>query len=129
MKESVVETYLRKRCNENGFLCYKFTSPAHPGVPDRVIMGHGVVLFVETKAPGKKPRPLQVEVITEMRNHGVIVYVIDTKERVDKFMSVLLNALDITPDESVKKSQRTKECKQMVGAFKIVKKTLDLFEL
>ena len=91
MREAVVERYFKKRCEAEGFLCYKFTSPGTDGVPDRVIIGHGLTLFVELKAPGEKPRKLQVHTFEEMRKHGARVYVIDTKEGVNEFLSDLLN--------------------------------------
>lgn len=91
MRESVVERYLKKRCADEGFLCYKFTSPGTDGVPDRVLIGHGMTVFVELKAPGEKPRKLQVHTFEEMRKHGAIVYVVDTKEGVNELLSNLLN--------------------------------------
>ena len=68
MREAVVERYFKKRCESEGFLCYKFTSPGTDGVPDRVIIGHGLTVFVELKAPGEKPRKLQVHTFDEMAN-------------------------------------------------------------
>lgn len=91
MRESVVERYLKNRCEVEGFLCYKFTSPGTDGVPDRVLIGHGVVVFVELKAPGETPRKLQLHTFEEMRKHGAAVYVVDTKELVDELLSNLLN--------------------------------------
>ena len=91
MRESVVEKYLKKRCEAEGFLCYKFTSPGTDGVPDRVLIGHGMTVFVELKAPGEKPRKLQIHTFEEMRKHGATVYVVDTKEGVNELLSNLLN--------------------------------------
>lgn len=94
MRESVVEKYLKKKSKENGFLCYKFSSPSNDGVPDRVLVGHGLTFFVELKAPGKTPRKLQEYVIGEIKDHGGTVYVIDTKEGVDElFVNILKNGL------------------------------------
>ena len=88
MNENVVETYLRKKAKENDCLCYKFiTGGSMSGVPDRVIIGHGKTVFVETKAPGKIPRKLQQYVIRIMREHGATVYVADTKEKIDNLIS------------------------------------------
>ncbi len=81
--EGKIETYLRNRCKSLGYLCDKFVSPSNDGVPDRICIGHGVVFFVETKAPGEKPRPLQEEVIKKYRMFGASVWVADTEERVD----------------------------------------------
>ena len=90
MKETVVEKYLRTQCLANGFLCYKFVSPANRGVPDRIIIGHGFVFFVELKAPGCKPRRLQEVVIERIKNHGAEIFVIDSKEGVDELLKEFL---------------------------------------
>lgn len=90
-KESVIESYLRKQAKSNDFLCYKFVSPANDGVPDRVLIGHGQTIFVETKAPGEKPRKLQERVFQRMRDHGADVFVLDTKDKIDDFFKNILN--------------------------------------
>lgn len=89
MRESVVEKYLRKQAEAHGYLCYKFVSPAHNGVPDRVLIGHGLTFFVELKAPGEEPRKLQQRVIEHIRDHGGTVYVIDTKDGVNELFETL----------------------------------------
>lgn len=89
--EAYVEDYLVKRANELGFYCCKFTSPATNGVPDRILIGYGRTFFVETKAPGGKPRPLQRAVHKQMRAHGGEVYVASTREQVD---DILLSIID-----------------------------------
>ena len=90
MREKVIEEYLRKKCKENGFLCYKFTSPSTDGVPDRIVIGHGLTLFVELKAPGEVPRKLQVFVFDEMEKHGAEIHVVDTKDKVNALIAELL---------------------------------------
>lgn len=90
-QESIVETHLRKQAKEHGYLCYKFTSPGNNGVPDRILIGHGKVLFIETKAPKKVPRKLQERVHEKMRDHGANVLVIDTKEKVDDLFAKILS--------------------------------------
>lgn len=88
IKECAVEQYLRTQCSKRGFLCLKFISPSNDGVPDRTIIGHGHTFFVETKAPGGEPRKLQKSVIRRMRQHGALVYVIDSKNGVDELLNV-----------------------------------------
>lgn len=90
MREKVVETYFRNVAKSKGFLCYKFTCAGTSGVPDRICMGYGRTFFVELKAPGEKPRPLQCKRITDMREHGMEVYVIDTCEKVDELFDRML---------------------------------------
>jgi len=71
--ESAVVAYARER----GILTYKFVSPAHRGVPDRVfIWPTGIVLWVEFKAPGKKITPLQARTIEKMIRQGCLVAVV-----------------------------------------------------
>lgn len=90
-KESVIEHYLKTQAEKNGFICYKFVSPANDGVPDRVLIGHGLTFFVELKAPGEKPRALQEYTFKKMREYGAIVYVIDSKEKVNALINNLIN--------------------------------------
>lgn len=90
--EGTVEDHMAKRAKQRGFLYYKFTSPSTNGVPDRILIGHGLTVFVELKAPGKKPRKLQDIVIADMRAHGANVFVIDTKAGVDAFFDEIESA-------------------------------------
>ena len=61
MIEKQVEQALRKAVRDRGGLALKFVSPGLAGVPDRIVlMPNRRVAFVELKAPGKHPRPLQV---------------------------------------------------------------------
>lgn len=84
--EDVVEERLRLGIKACGGLCYKFTSGIR-GVPDRVVIINGHTIFVELKAPGKKPPPLQRFRINEMRQQGADVRIIDTIEGVDAFIT------------------------------------------
>jgi hypothetical protein len=94
MRESQIETYLRERVEAIGGLCYKFVSPGRKNVPDRlVLIGEettiGRTMFVELKAPGKKPTPGQLREHERLRLMGYPVFVIDSKEGVDSFMASL----------------------------------------
>lgn len=91
--ENKVENYLAKKCIEHDFLYYKFLSQTTNGVPDRIIIGKNKlsnVIFVELKAPDKKPQPLQKVIIKEMKDHGATVFVIDRKEQVDELFEMLI---------------------------------------
>ena len=59
IRESNVEQYLVRKMKEAGGLCYKFVSPGCDGVPDRICIYRGQVIFVELKRPGEMPRKLQ----------------------------------------------------------------------
>ena len=84
MKESTIESYLVRRCKELGVLCYKFVSPSHRGVPDRVlIFPKGLVTFIELKAPGKSPTVLQLAVLKQMEGNKAVIGWTDSKTGVD----------------------------------------------
>ena len=83
--EAYVEDYLLKKANERKFLCYKFISGVN-GVPDRIIIGNGYTVFVETKRLNGAPRKLQEAIIKKMRKQGAYVYVIDNRPDVDALL-------------------------------------------
>ena len=92
MRESFIEEKLTKAVRQNGGVCWKFTSPGTAGVPDRIIlMPEGRIAFVEVKAPGEKPRPLQQSRHRLLRRLGFKVYVLDTLEDIEKIISELKN--------------------------------------
>lgn len=92
MRESFIEEKLTKAVRQNGGVCWKFTSPGTAGVPDRIIlMPEGRIAFVEVKAPGEKPRPLQLSRHRLLRRLGFKVYVLDALEDIEKIISEVKN--------------------------------------
>ena len=84
MRESTIEAYLRGRVKGIGGKAYKFVSPGNDGVPDRLVcLPGGQAIFVELKAPGKKPTKLQLIQQEKLRSLGFVVEVIDSKKLVD----------------------------------------------
>ena len=94
MKEKDIEEYLRDQIKAIGGRAYKFVSPGNAGVPDRLILlTSGKVVFVETKAPGKKSTPLQAAQQKKIRALGFEVYAdIDSKDKVDSIINQLIEA-------------------------------------
>ena len=87
MTEKEIENYLVRKIKNKKGVAYKFTSPGNSGVPDRICMlPNGKIFFVELKSPGKKPRALQVNQIRKITNLGQRVYVVDSKEMVDRVL-------------------------------------------
>ncbi|RKO63243.1 VRR-NUC domain-containing protein [Caldibacillus debilis] len=87
MRERDIEEYLRNQVKKAGGKAYKFVSPGNDGVPDRLVLfPGGRVYFVELKAPGKKPRPLQIKQMRDIASFGCNVRAIDSKEGVDAFI-------------------------------------------
>ena len=46
----------------------------------------GIAAFAEVKAPGEKPRPLQVHRIEQLRGLGFRVYVVDSEEKIGEMI-------------------------------------------
>jgi len=66
MTEAEIERRVTAYCRERGLIAYKFTSPAHRGVPDRIIIGRNQVLLLELKQAGRKLTPLQLREIARI---------------------------------------------------------------
>lgn len=78
MTEAQIERQVVHFCRQNWLLTYKFTSPAHRGVPDRIIMAGGKVLFLELKQVGKQPTPLQMREMENINAHSACHEVVAT---------------------------------------------------
>ena len=71
MREREIEEKLRIESQKRGGLAMKFVSPGLVGVPDRiVVLPQGRIGFVELKAPGEKPRKIQVRRMGQLRKLG-----------------------------------------------------------
>ncbi len=70
----ISEKKLERRCGDiakaNGWYTRKFSSPSNRGVPDRIFIKEGKVIFIEFKAPGKLPTKLQLHELKEINEHG-----------------------------------------------------------
>ena len=83
MREKTIEQKFRAAVKAAGGLAVKFTSLGFDGVPDRIVLLHGGKIgFVEVKAPGAKPRPLQEARHRLLRRLGFKVYVLDDESQI-----------------------------------------------
>lgn len=70
-EENRIEKHLIRCVKERGGLCFKLISPGSSGVPDRIVLlPKSVPMFIELKAPGQKPRPLQEAVMKMIQSIG-----------------------------------------------------------
>ena len=90
MREKTVETALVRQCKRIGALCIKLVPDYMAGLPDRMILFNGKCVFVELKAPGKTPRPIQRHVHELIRAQGFGVAVVDSVAMVEDFVRTLL---------------------------------------
>ena len=97
MREKVIEQKLVRAVKRAGGLAVKFTSPGFDGMPDRlVILPKGWISFVEVKAPGLKPRPLQVKKHEMLRRLGCKVFVLDDEGQIVKLLDEMMRGGDAT---------------------------------
>lgn len=97
MLERSVEAGLVEKVKKRGGLCFKFTSPGCSGVPDRIIIYKGRVIFVELKQTNGRLSPIQKVTIEKMRRHGATVYVVYGSRGVDSMLEeVMPNAIQAT---------------------------------
>jgi hypothetical protein len=90
MREKLIEQKLVKAVKAARGLCPKFISPGMDGMPDRLIlMPEGRIAFIEVKAPGKKPRPLQLHRHNQLRQLGFRVFVLDDPEQIRDLLEEL----------------------------------------
>lgn len=87
MKESSIEARLVREVKKRGGLCYKFTSPGSPGVPDRIIiLPGGVTVYVELKTEIGRLAKIQKWQIEELRKRGALVRVLKGMDQVLAFL-------------------------------------------
>ena len=93
MLEKKIERKLSLMVKKRGGICPKWVSPGYDGVPDRIVLlPDGCVGFVEVKAPGQKPRPLQTARHHVLRKLGFRVYVLDSEEQIGGILDEIQSA-------------------------------------
>ena len=87
MREKQIEHALVMAVKAAGGMCPKLVSPGTDGMPDRMILlPKGHIGFVEVKAPGKKPRPLQERRHKQMRELGFKVFILDGRKQIPEIL-------------------------------------------
>jgi len=88
LSEKQIEKKLVEAVKQRGGLAPKLISPGMDGMPDRMVLLPGeCILFVEVKAPGRKPRPLQVLRHRQLTELGFEVYVLDDPDQIPEILS------------------------------------------
>ncbi|HAG2567880.1 TPA: VRR-NUC domain-containing protein [Salmonella enterica] len=83
-RENLIEKHLVAEVKKAGGVAYKFISPGHRSVPDRIVLlPGGRIVFVECKAPGKAPRADQLREHERLRALGFVVVVLASKDLSD----------------------------------------------
>ena len=93
MREKTIEQKFRAAVKAVGGLALKFTSPGFDGVPERLaLLPGGKMAFVEVKAPGEKPSPLQLARHRLLRRLGFKVYVLDDESQIGGMIDEIQSA-------------------------------------
>ena len=93
MLEREVEQALVHQVRTAGGIAPKLTSPNNAGMPDRlIILPQGKVCFIEVKAPGKKPRPLQLRQMDRLTNLGCMVRTLDHPNQIPELIHEIQSA-------------------------------------
>lgn len=93
MREKTIEQKLVKAVKARGGICPKFVSPGMDGMPDRLVLfPQGQMGFVEVKAPGQKPRALQLSRHRLLKSLGFKVYVLDAIEEIGGILDEIQSA-------------------------------------
>lgn len=87
IKEDEIENYLVVQVEKMGGKAIKFNPHNNRGLPDRIcFFKGGLVLLVEVKRPGLRPRKNQERQLQGFRNLGFQATWADTKVRVDQII-------------------------------------------
>ena len=90
MRESEIEKYFVWTVQRMGGTAYKFKSPNHRGVADRIAsLPDGSTWFVELKAPGGRPSPLQKLFAARMKELRQNYTILWSKTEIDEWASNL----------------------------------------
>lgn len=94
MLEKELELSFLEAAKRAGGWAPKFTSQGTDGMPDRILlMPRGRMAFVEVKAPGQKPRPLQLAIHRTLRALGFRVYVLDDPEDIPRIIDEVAHGI------------------------------------
>ena len=92
MLEKQIERKLCDEVKKIDGMCLKQTGMA--GIPDRlVLLPDGRCAFVELKAPGEKPRKLQVMRMKQLKKLGFKCFVVDGVDQIDSLLEVMASGL------------------------------------
>ena len=83
MQEKEIERKLVEGTKARGGIAFKFVSPGHAGVPDRLVLMPGARIgFVEVKTADKQPRKLQAATHRKITRLGFRVYILDDPDQI-----------------------------------------------
>jgi len=82
MLESKIQSKSIKRLKQSGWEVVRNTHVTPSGWPDVTCYKKGKIIFIEFKAPGKKPTELQTYRHEQLRKQGFTVHVVDNPDSI-----------------------------------------------
>lgn len=76
LRESTIESNIRLYAEAEGWLSYKIEKTTPSGLPDRLFIKNGRIVFMEIKRSSGSVQKNQNLQKTNLLNHGVEVYVV-----------------------------------------------------
>ena len=89
VRENKVEKYLDAEVTKLGGLTRKWVCPGHDGVPDRIVILHGRVVFVEVKTVEGRLSNAQVREHARLKGVEALVVTVSGSAEVDKLVKKL----------------------------------------
>lgn len=93
---SAIKRSLKKIKNRHPIWMYRTHGDGRTlkGVPDLHFVFWGFAVWIEVKAPGKKPTPLQLKRIEEINQAGGFAGWVDSRDQFEDFIDSILNQLE-----------------------------------
>ena len=99
VRESEIEKYFVWTVQRMGGTAYKFKSPNHRGVADRIAcLPDGSTWFVELKAPGGRPSPLQKFFAARMKELRQNYTILWSKTEIDEWRHTITSSTPTQPN-------------------------------
>ena len=99
VRESEIEKYFVWTVQRMGGTAYKFKSPNHRGVADRIAcLPDGSTWFVELKAPGGRPSLLQKLFAARMKELGQNYTILWSKTEIDEWRHTITSSTPTRPN-------------------------------
>ena len=93
MREKQIEKQLMMEVKRRGGICPKWVCQGFDGMPDRLVfLPNRQFGMVEVKAPGEKPRALQLSRHRLLEKLGFRVYVLDAPEQIGGILDEIQSA-------------------------------------